>query len=35
MVDLAIGELLLPLRALLLVSSLGWLPVGEILSHVA
>jgi hypothetical protein len=35
MVDLAIGEVLLPLRALLLVSSLGQLPVGAILSHVA
>jgi hypothetical protein len=35
MVDLAIGEVQLPLRALLLISSLGWLPVGAILSHVA
>jgi hypothetical protein len=34
MVDLAIGEVLLPLRALLLISSLGWLLVGAILSHV-
>jgi hypothetical protein len=35
MVDLAVGEVLLSLRALLLISSLGWLAVGAILSHVA
>jgi hypothetical protein len=33
-VDLAIGEVLLPLRTLLLIDSLGWLSGGTILSHV-
>jgi hypothetical protein len=35
MVDLAIGEVLLPLRALLLIGSMGRLYGGTILSHVA
>jgi hypothetical protein len=35
MVNLIIGEILLPLRALLLISSLVGLPGGTILSHVA
>jgi hypothetical protein len=34
MVDLAVGEVLLPMRALL-ISSLIWLPVGTVPSHVA
>jgi hypothetical protein len=34
-VDLSIGEVLLPLRTLLLISSLGVLPIGTVLSHVA
>jgi hypothetical protein len=33
MVDLSIGDVLLPLRTLLLVNSLGLLPIGTILSH--
>jgi hypothetical protein len=33
MVDLSIGEVMLPLRTLLLISSLGLLPIGTILSH--
>jgi hypothetical protein len=35
MVNLAVGEILLPLRALLLIGSLVQLPGGRILSHVA
>jgi hypothetical protein len=35
MVNHTIGEILLPLRALLLIGSLVWLPGGTILSHVA
>jgi hypothetical protein len=35
MVDLSIGEVRLPLRELLLIGSLGQLPGGTILSHVA
>jgi hypothetical protein len=35
MVDLAVGAVLLPLQALLLISSLGRLPIGTVLSHVA
>jgi hypothetical protein len=35
MVGLPIGEVLLPLRTLLLVNSLGLLSIGTILSHVA
>jgi hypothetical protein len=35
MVNLAIGEILLPLRTLLLIGSLIRLPGGTILSHVA
>jgi hypothetical protein len=35
MVDLSIGEVLLPLRMLLLVNSLGLLSIGTILSHMA
>jgi hypothetical protein len=35
MVNLVIGEILLPLRALLLIGSLVQLPGGAILSHVA
>jgi hypothetical protein len=35
MVDLPIGEVLLPLRMLLLISSLIWLLVGTVLSHMA
>jgi hypothetical protein len=34
-VDLSIGEVLLPLRTLLLISSLGVLLIGTVLSHVA
>jgi hypothetical protein len=33
MVDLPIGEVLVPLRTLLPVNSLGLLPIGTILSH--
>jgi hypothetical protein len=35
MVDLPIGELLLPLRTLLLIRSLIWLLVRTFLSHMA
>jgi hypothetical protein len=35
MVNLAVGEILLPLRTLLLIGSLIRLPGGTILSHVA
>jgi hypothetical protein len=35
MVNLAVGEIRLPLRTLLMIGSLVWLPGGTILSHVA
>jgi hypothetical protein len=35
MVDLPIGEVLLPSRTLMLISSLIWLPVRTVLSHMA
>jgi hypothetical protein len=35
MVDVAVGEIMLPLRTLLLIGSFVWLLGGRILSHVA
>jgi hypothetical protein len=35
MINFAVGEILLPLRTLLLIGSLIWLPGGTIISHLA